>query len=307
MTTLLGFLARNGRHCLVAGLLAGLVLQDLAQAMRPYLPTLVTFLLFLAALRVGPRAALGSLADARASLILVLAFQILLPLVAIGGLAAFGQLNTLWATALILVLAGSSVTGGVNFTIMLGHDPAPAMRLLIVGTGLLPLTVLPAFYAMPALGDSLAVAMAALRLLAAIGVAVTVAFLIRHFFVPTFSETARNAIDGGSALMLAVMVIGLMSAVGPALRETPGVALGWLAFAFTVNFALQIATFLGLRRSSGSQDAVPVSIVAGNRNVALFLVALPAETTDPLLIFIGCYQVPMYLTPILLRPLYGRR
>jgi hypothetical protein len=34
--------------------------------------------------------------------------------------------------------------------------------------------------------------------------------------------------------------------------------------------------------------------------VALFLAALPAKETDAALLFIGCYQIPMYLTPLLL-------
>ena len=45
-------------------------------------------------------------------------------------------------------------------------------------------------------------------------------------------------------------------------------------------------------------------MIAGNRNIALYLVALPAATTDPLLIFIGCYQIPMYLTPIVMHRFY---
>ncbi len=49
---------------------------------------------------------------------------------------------------------------------------------------------------------------------------------------------------------------------------------------------------------------MPFSIIAGNRNIALFLIALPSEVTDPLLLFIGCYQIPMYLTPIILQQLY---
>jgi hypothetical protein len=70
-----------------------------------------------------------------------------------------------------------------------------------------------------------------------------------------------------------------------------------------INFGLQILCHRMIRHRP---DAVPVSIIAGNRNIALFLVALPASVTDPLLLFIGCYQVPMYLTPILLRRLYSR-
>ena len=34
--------------------------------------------------------------------------------------------------------------------------------------------------------------------------------------------------------------------------------------------------------------------------------ALPVSVTEPMLLFIGCYQIPMYLTPILLARLYRR-
>ena len=56
----------------------------------------------------------------------------------------------------------------------------------------------------------------------------------------------------------------------------------------------------------GLPEPVGPAIVAGNRNAALFLMALPASVTEPLLILLGCYQLPMYLTPILLARLYGR-
>lgn len=63
---------------------------------------------------------------------------------------------------------------------------------------------------------------------------------------------------------------------------------------------------IGLSRALGGlgDGAVPLGVVAGNRNFALFLIVLPAATTDPLLIFRGCYQIPMHLTPILMRRIY---
>ena len=70
--------------------------------------------------------------------------------------------------------------------------------------------------------------------------------------------------------------------------------------AFGANYGLQVSTRLGLLAWGKRAIATPMAIVAGNRNLALFLVALPAAVTDPILLFIGCYQVPMYLTPILL-------
>ena len=37
----------------------------------------------------------------------------------------------------------------------------------------------------------------------------------------------------------------------------------------------------------------------GNRNIALYLTALPIVQMEPLLLFIACYQVLMYLTPLI--------
>jgi hypothetical protein len=59
------FAGRHGRFCLVAGLLAGLLLPELAAVLRPWLPEFVAALLFITALRIGPRAALGNLRDLR--------------------------------------------------------------------------------------------------------------------------------------------------------------------------------------------------------------------------------------------------
>jgi hypothetical protein len=108
-----------------------------------------------------------------------------------------------------------------------------------------------------------------------------------------------------NAVALAVIVVGLMAALGPALRADPGPVLWLIAGVMAVNFGLQAAGYR-LFRGLGLSEPVGPAIVAGNRNAALFLMALPASVTDPLLILLGCYQLPMYLTPILLARLYGR-
>ncbi|MEL7114864.1 MAG: hypothetical protein AAGP08_04610, partial [Pseudomonadota bacterium] len=113
------------------------------------------------------------------------------------------------------------------------------------------------------------------------------------------SPETLQAFDGLSALTLAIIVIGLMSAVGPALRTDAASLLPWLILVFGLNFGAQIVSHLAGRPAG-------TSIVAGNRNVALFLVALPPEIIAPLLLFIGCYQIPMYLTPLVMKPLYAR-
>lgn len=306
LLTVLGAVARHGRLCLVAGLLAGLLLPQVALAMRPWLPELVAFLLFLTAFRIGPSAALGSLQDARRGFGITLIFQLAMPLVALALFTALGVAQQPLAVAVVLMLSASSISGAPNFAILMGHDPAPGLRLLILGTALLPLTVLPVLWAAPSLGDAGAVFQAAGNLFLTIAAATVLGFGLRHWALPAPAPRTVAAVDGITAIALAVIVVGLMSALGPALRHVPLHALSWLAAVMAINFGLQIACYLLLRHRH-HPDAVPISIIAGNRNIALFLVALPASVTDPLLLFIGCYQVPMYLTPILLRRLYAAR
>ena len=116
----------------------------------------------------------------------------------------------------------------------------------------------------------------------------------------------QGAVDGLITLVMAVVVVGLMSAVGPAIL-TPSRDL-WLTLVavFTLNFGAQIGALLLLREGPEAPAAPALAIVAGNRNLALFLGALPPETGAALLLFIGCYQLPMYLTPLIMAPLIRR-
>ena len=61
------------------GLLAGLLLPDLALALRPHLPLLIATLLFVSALRIGPRAAYGGISDLGQSVWIVLLYQGIAP------------------------------------------------------------------------------------------------------------------------------------------------------------------------------------------------------------------------------------
>ncbi|MBV2360620.1 hypothetical protein KUH32_12610 [Thalassococcus sp. CAU 1522] len=303
MIALLGLAARHGRWMLVAGLAAGLGLPGVAAALKPWLPELVTALMFAAALRIGPDRASGALGALRGLAGMVALYQVVLPLAVAAIALTLGVLETPVAMALLFVAAAAPIAGSPNLTILSGGDPLPALRFLVAATCVLPLTVLPVFALAPALGGAGAVAWAALRLTVVILGATAVAFAIRRFVLPDPGPRGIAAIDGASAILMAVVVVGLMAAAGPTLRSDPVLFLAWLALAFAVNFGLQLMALAALR---GHPDATPLAIIAGNRNIALFLVALPPAVFDPLLIFVACYQIPMYLTPLVMGPLYRR-
>ncbi|MBO6725988.1 MAG: hypothetical protein JJ911_10035 [Rhizobiaceae bacterium] len=297
--------ARYGKAILVVALLVGIAFPQLADAMKPHVGTLVAILLFLAALRVGPRQAAGSTRDLGRSVMLAFFFQLAMPVAAVAVFLGIGFVGPV-ALGLILMLAAAPVSGSPNLTIMTGNDPSAALRQLVVGTAMLPLTVIPVFWLWPGLGGAQDVLGAAAWLLALIVVAAISGFGLRSAFMRQPSLTTLQAVDGLSAIAMGVVVVGLMSAVGPALTSEPLHLAAMLAATVGANLALQIAVALTCRRAGWSADSAALGIVSGNRNIALFLTVLPQHTIDPVMLFVGCYQIPMYLTPALLGWFYKR-
>ncbi|KFB10262.1 hypothetical protein [Nitratireductor basaltis] len=297
--------ARHAHWLLVAGLLVGIASPTLALMLKPWIAEMIAAMLFLAALRVGPRKLIGAGADFSRSLCVALVLQLALPVGLYFSLTALGVQGPI-LLGLMLMSAAAPISGSPNLAIIMGGDPAPSLRLLAVATAILPLTAIPVFWLSPALGTPGEIFAAAARLLAVIAIAVAAAFLVRAKFLPDPDLKQTRMIDGLSAILMAAVVVGLMSAVGETLLENPRLLAFNLAVAFAANLVLQIVALLVARRFFNATDSVAFAIAAGNRNIALFLTALPVAVTDPLLLFIGCFQIPMYLTPMMMGRIYRR-
>lgn len=306
MRHILRLASRHARACLIVGLLAGLALPALAAMLADWLPQMVAALLTITALRIGHRAALGAVRDLIWGLASVLALQTVLPLLLLGGFMLAGLGQSPAALAVTLAAAAPALTGSVNLALLMRLDAGRMMQLMVLGTAAFPLTVFPVLAALPQLGPASESALAALRLLAVILGATGLGFALRHVFLPHPTPRQTEALDGASVLAFSVIVVGLMAALNPALRSDPWAVAGWTLLAFALSYLLQAGALLVLRRGPLHPVAGPLAIGAGNRNIALFLVALPADVVAPLMIFIGCWQLPMYLTPVLLPRLYER-
>ncbi len=294
----------HARACLIIGLIAGLALPSFAALLVPWLPMMVVALLTTTALRIGYRAALGAVGDLGWGLAAVAMLQMMVPLALLGLLTLAGLQNTTVALAIILTSSAPAITGSVNLALMLRLDGGRMMQILVLGTAAFPLTVLPVLWLLPQLGPPGDVILSALKLLGVILFATSIGFLLRHMF-PKPTEGQIKALNGLSVLAFSFIVIALMAALTPALLRNPWLVAQWAVLAFAIGYLMQLLTLLVLRRSRWRTVAGPLAIGAGNRNIAIFLVALPPDVLAPLMIFIGCWQLPMYLTPMLLPRLYA--
>ncbi len=306
MHRILWLASTHARVCLVAGLVAGLLLPGLARALVPWLAPMVAALLTVTALRIGHRAALGALRDLSWGLAAVAVLQLAVPLALLGGFWVFGLQDTPVALAAVLASAAPAITGSVNLALILRLDGGRMMQILVLGTGVFPLTILPILMVMPQLGPAADIIFSALKVLLVIVMSTTLGFALRAWLFPRPTPGQIKALDGASVLAFSFIVIGLMAALNPALRSAPLAVAQWALLAFAISYVLQALTLIVLRGTPLHPVAGPLAIAAGNRNIALFLVALPADVLAPLMVFIGCWQLPMYLTPILLPRLYTK-
>jgi len=242
-------------------------------------------------------------ADLKRTLFLLLAIQLILPIVVLLFMRAL-SVPVAWQVPITLVGAASSITGGPSIVMMLGGNGSAAIRLLVVSTLALPLTAFPVLALLELHSSQFMLIRTAILLTLVVLGAYTVARLLRRWVLNAYSENQREVLDGLAAMVLAFIVLGLMAAIHMAWDE-PGLLLQTLFWACLVNFAYQLLG-LGLNHLFSMKLPIVLGVMTGNRAVAIFLTALPASTYQPFLLFIACYQIPMYLTPLLGNYVYRR-
>lgn len=188
------FAAAYGRYILVAGLIAGFGFPGAAAILKNFLPQMVALLLFFTAFRTGHQKVIFSFQRASQLITTVLTLQLVLPLLALGVFSYFGVSSSIFAIALVLILAAPSITGAPNFSILLGAQPEPTFQALILGTALLPITVIPIFWVIPELGGLTYVFSASAYLLGTIIFAAFSGFLLRALILPKLDNDRTVAL-----------------------------------------------------------------------------------------------------------------
>ena len=305
----LSFCGAHGRFVLPLGLVAGIVFPFAAAPMRVAIPWCIGALLFLAVLRLFPNSEkVVSSVSVRQwwnTGKLVVATQIALPLLVFSAGSLIG-VPDIGLLAMTLVAAAPPISGSPNLVLLLKGDGVFGMRWLMLGTALLPLSCLPVLWLLFPVQSIAIMLWPSIVLLGLIATAVALAFVVLHFTHRLNRELPAQAIDGASAILLASVVIGLMSAV-----HDPGTTwadIVWmLLLAIGINGGLQcLGAVAGMAMALNKARTTALGVVMGNRNVALYLTALPVFQLEPLLLFIACYQVPMYLTPLFGDVFYSR-
>ncbi len=201
--------------------------------------------------------------------------------------------------------AASPIVSSVAIALFVGLDAPLAAVAVVVATALVPLTLPP--LALALLGLELAIDLPTFmgRLAAVVGSAFAAAWLVRRLVRPSTLAAHATLIDGLAVVNLVIFAVAIMDGVTKFALERPGYAALATALAFAFNLLLQAAGWLAFR-GQGAVTALTAGLLSGNCNMGLVLVALSGHASLEVTAFFALAQLPMYMLPAVLEPVYRR-
>jgi bile acid:Na+ symporter, BASS family len=296
------FLGRHGTWFLAGGLFIGLLVPALAALLRPLVSGLV-FLLTAATFLSIDWQELGRHVRRPALLALILAWTLLVsPVVTALAARAVGLPEPL-AQALVLWAASPPLISVAAIALLLGLDGALALLVMVAGSFLMPFTLPPLVLGL--IGFKLGIGILPLmrNLVLFTGGGGLVYAPLRDPFCAAPLRRHVVELSGLSVLILILFAIAIMDGVRDLIAAKPQQVLGYALCALVASLMLQALGFLSfawLPRIA----ALTAGLIAGNNNMAVVWVNLGSAATPEVMLFVAAVQLPIYVLPAVLRPVY---
>lgn len=297
----LAWLGARAHWMLVGGITLAFVAPEVSRLMRPALPWLVPAVLGLAMARLDLPALARSALRPRAALGLVAVAALLMPVSAAVyvTLADLAGLDAETRMALVYLAAAPPIASAANLCFLLGYDGRRALEVTVAAMLLTPILGPLTVAAFLAGAAPIGASELALKLGLMIAGGVAVGLGLRRIVGAERIAREARAFDGLAILALITFVIPLFDGVPALIRAAPGQAALTLAVATLGNLGVNLALRGGLARVRPAAEAGAYGVLFGNRTIAIYLAALPFDPRFA--VFVALYQVPMLLTPLLLR------
>ena len=304
VAAVLAFCGRHGTRLMAAGLFLGLATQPLAHLLRPALPTLV-FLLTIGTMVRIDWPAVAAHARRPGWLALVALWILILSPAAMTVVAHALGLPEGLAQSMVIWAASPPMLSAAAVAYLLGLDAPLALVGTVPAMLLTPFTLPP--LALGLLGLPLAVGIVPFmgRLALFVGGAAVAALALRRLLGKERVARRGTEINGANVLILIAFAVAIMDGVPGIVLARPAEMAGYAiaALGASLGFTLLSAfAFAGLGRSA----AGTIGLIGGNRNMAMVWAALGAAAPPEMTLFLVAVQLPIYIGPLLTRPLYRR-
>jgi BASS family bile acid:Na+ symporter len=283
----------------------GIAFQDVAAATRPLVGPLAIILLMLALARTDWARVRALLRRPGAAIAFGIAQLVLVPLI----VWPIWQVLGLWpglVAALCLSAMGPGVISAATTAGFLRLDASLALLMTLITNFLVPFTLPPLALGLLGLDLKLSATDLSLRLAFIAGTAFAGAMLIRWWLGAERTRHASPALDGLSVIVLMVFAIPLMDGIVARAEADPWKLAGFIAGSFAGMLMCNVVQAAIAWPFVDRRAALTAGYCSGSRHNALLMAVLPITADPDIFLFIAAVQVPIYVIPTLLQPIYRR-
>ena len=302
----LGFLGRLGTLAVALSVFAGLLLPGLAATLKPILSETIVVLLVLSFVRVRPEA-LGAIFR-RPALVLTATGWVMLVMppatAALFALAGVKSASPDLYFILVLQSCSASLMSSPALAALMGLDVALTVAGLALTMMAVPFTAT-AFTHLFLGASIISPSSLGIRLFLTIAGSAAAAAAIRWSFGNDRVDASRDLIDGLSVIALFVFAVAAMDGVAAHALANPALVLGLIALSFAISLGTILLTTL-VFWPAGRHRAFAIGLLTSNRNMGLMLATTGFAVPDMVWLYFALAQFPIYLLPMLLKPVARR-
>jgi BASS family bile acid:Na+ symporter len=305
----LKFLGRHAAKVLVVGVFVAALMPGIGAALLPYLMALVIALVTLAMLRTDPAEVTAHM---RRPVLLAGLTGIIMIAVPVGtyAIALALQLPADLRLGLLVLTVAPPLASAPQVALFTGLRPGLALNLSVICAILVPFSAPILMAILAGLEFNLDLVAFFLKLAFIVGSALACAVVLRRILGEQRVRRSHEVIDGLGAIFFVLFLFPVLSDFTSRLFEDPWYVVFAFVVVFTAVFALQgvvalICVEAGRALGApGKSEALTAGLLAGCRNMAMVLAALPVEIAKPLLLVLALQQFPLSFTPMLAGPGY---
>jgi bile acid:Na+ symporter, BASS family len=300
----LAWLGRNGTALMAAGIVLGLAVPPLSHILAPTLPPLIFLITVTTMLRIDwPQVVRHARRPHRIAL--VVAWSLLLTPIVVTLVVRGLDLPRGLAQAMVLWAASPPMMSLPAVAYLLGLDGALALVVMVTGTLLVPLTLPPLVLGLTGIDTGLGVLPLMARLALFVGASVLVASGLGRLIGPDRLRRHATELNGFNVLLLLVFAVAVMDGMWHRIAEGPGRVLLFALSAIVAAIVMQAVSFAAFAWLD-RQSQLTVALIGGNKNMAIVWANLASAASPDLMLYFACLQLPIYLLPAALAPIYRR-
>lgn len=279
----------------------GVLFPSLASLFKPLLFATIFLMFVFVIFQVQLDEAIAALTRDRSAWIVITWQLLVLPLCAAVLLKPL--LDGQWYVFTVVTLCASAITATTALSKIFNLNDAMALSVCIVGAVLMPLPLYVILNFVAGLPTQIELSIYIERILIFIALPFVIVWVMRKLLHASHQQRLLTRTPTIVLVLLMIFGLSVMDGVRDMMSDNPHMLAGLIALAFSISLLTQVLTYVVLK-FLGVRNAKTACLLSAYRNMGMVAAIAGPSMGENFLIFVGVWQLPMYILPLALQRFY---